>query len=162
MVEENSWQKAYDVVNSMIDTSQLKQIDYDTMSSREPKITVITEWQVFWIKYRINFYSQWHPCAYINLPKTSELIDILQKEWYDWIPFQTCHWWITFWQYVSEWDTRLPEWRWIGWDYWHAWDYADYMKDMSWASELHKRTTEEILIDIVEQIMVFREKSYLV
>jgi hypothetical protein len=43
MVEENTWQKAYDVVNSMIDTSQLKQIDYDTMSSREPKITVITE-----------------------------------------------------------------------------------------------------------------------
>jgi hypothetical protein len=43
MVEENSWHKAYDVVNSMIDTSQLKQIDYDEMSSREPKIIVITE-----------------------------------------------------------------------------------------------------------------------
>lgn len=162
MWEYNSRSKAYDIVQSFVNTLELKEIDYDKMSWRWKWVTELTSWKFMGITFRIVFYEMWHPCAYIKIPDDSSLIQILKEKGYDEIPCQTCHWWITFWQRTTDEDKRgFTKGRRIGWDYWHAWDYTDYMKDLSFVEELRKRTTEDILIEVVEQILALKDWEYL-
>ena len=155
-------EKAYDIVHSMIDTNWMKEIDYQKMSNPWAWVTELMSWQVFWIKFRIVFYQTWHPCAYIKLPDHSELIQILKEWWYDDLPCQVCHGWFTYWCWTPSDDWRwFEEWYWIWRDYGHLWDYTDYMKDYPiW--DMRKWTTEDILIEVVEQILEFRENWYLI
>lgn len=161
--EYNSRSEAYDIVQSFVDTLELKQIDYDKMSWCWKWVTELTRGTFMWVEFRIIFYDVGHPCAYIKVSDTDLMLrDIIKTEWYNGIPCQTCHWWFTFWQFTKEDDTRwFGEWLWIGWDYGHYWDYADYLKDLPSFEEMRKRTTEDILVEVVEQILALKKGGYL-
>lgn len=164
MDEKNLRQQAYDLVQTFISETAIKEIDYDKMTDKEGNTTIeLASWKIMWIEFRIVFYTLWHPCAYIKVPELCyELKNIIKTEWYDWIPAQTCHWGFTFWQFTKEDDARwFWEWLRIGWDYGHYWDYAGYLKDISFPEELRKWTTTDILIEVVEQILALREWGYL-
>lgn len=163
MSEKNLRNEAYNIVMSFIDETAIKEIDYDEMTWRGKWVIELASWKIMWIDFRVVFYEMGHPCAYIRVPEQCyELTNILKTEWYDWIPIQTCHWGFTFWQFTEEWDTRgFWKWLWIGWDYWHYWDYAGYYKDSYFKEEFRKRTTTDILIEVVEQILALKEWGYL-
>ena len=136
-----------------------EEIDYDKMYKKWSRI--LLEWEFMWIEIRIIFnWELWNPCAYIRVPdENKRLKDMVLYEWYDAIPNQTVHWWFTFWKKLK-WEDLRSDWVWLGWDYGHCDDYASY----HWAywfkfcENEKKRTVEEILAEIIEQILVFKDK----
>lgn len=170
MTEKNLRQKAYDIVMSFINETaikEIKEVNYDEMTWRWKWVTELATWTIMWIDFRVVFYEMWHPCAYIKIPEYAETLrNILRTEWYDEIPCQTCHCWMTFWQWTSDDDPRwFSKWRWIGWDYGHLWDYAWYYDTTDFNKEfiegLRRWTTTDILIEVVEQILSLKEWGYL-
>lgn len=135
-----------------------EEIDYDEMYKKGSK--VLLQWWFMWIEIRIIFHwDLWNPCAYIRIPdENKRLKDMILWEWYDAVPNQTVHWWFTFWRKLK-WEDLRSDWVWLWWDYWHCDDYVSYRKvywiNCEWDK---KRTVEEILVEIVEQILVFKDK----
>lgn len=131
---------------------EFKEVDYKSSE----KITILAEWKFMGINFKIVMYNRWVPCAYIRIPDDcKELLWVLKTVWYDYVPHCSVHWWFTYGKFLEE-----NNWwkRWLGWDYGHCDDYADYMKDVSFANKLKKRTTKEILVDIFEQIITFYDE----
>lgn len=135
---------------------EIKEVNYE---NEEDKI-VLAEWKFMGIDFKIMQYKLWVPCWYIRIPDDcKELIWTLKTEWYDYVPHCIVHWWFTFGKQLEEnnwWEFK--EWRWLGWDYGHCDDYAEYLRNVSFANKLKKRTTKEILVDIFEQIITFYDE----
>ena len=132
---------------------EFKEVNYESSE----KIDILAEWKFMGIDFKIVMYELWVPCAYIRIPDCcKEAIRTLKTEGYDYIPKSTVNWWFTFGKYLEEWNERwFEEGRWLGWDYWHCDDYAEYMKNVSYADKLKKWTTKEILVEVFEQIITF-------
>ena len=123
-----------------------------------------------WIDILILFYGRsWHPCAYFRIPDENHTLKrLVLYEWYDAVPFQCVNWWFTFWKEITKNDhERLEMWftPWvrIGWDYWHCDDYVSYYAEQ-WIKSLlwnKKRTTNEILREIIQQIYTLMDKGIL-
>ena len=135
---------------------EFKEVDYENTE----KIKILAEWEFMGIKFKIVMYNRWVPCAYIRIPDDcKEVIWTLKTQGYDYVPKSTVNWWFTFGRLLEEWNERgFEEWWWLGWDYGHCDDYADYMKDVSFADKLKKWTTKEILVEVFEQIITFYDE----
>ena len=89
-----------------------------------------------------------HPCAYVDVGGTA-----LAGKFYDDIDID-CHFGLTY----SEdhlYTVNKKSWF-IGWDYAHYTDYSGYMGYMSFAAELKKWTTQEIVDEckaVIDQIV---------
>ena len=138
---------------------EIKEVDYEC----EENYKILASWYFMGVDFKIVQYKKWVPCAYIKIPEhCRELRRVIISEWYDYVPHNTVHWWFTFGKLLAEWEREwLWEWLWLGWDYWHCDDYADYLKNVSFVKKLKRRTTKEILIEVIEQIITFYDEGVL-
>lgn len=114
------------------------EINYEEMTNKEwDKTTTVAKGTFMWIKFKVIFYSMWHPCAYIKIPEQNNI----EEMDYCKIHPCTCHWGFTFLD-SREW---LWEWLWLWWDYAHLWDSTHWWPWKKW-------TTHEIISEIFEQI----------
>ena len=162
----------YTIASEILDSIQckedMKEIDYDKMYKTGNHI--VLQWKFMWIDILILFYGRsWHPCAYFRIPDENHTLKrLVLYEWYDAVPFQCVNWWFTFWKEITKNDhERLEMWftPWvrIGWDYWHCDDYVSYYAEQ-WIKCLlwnKKRTTNEILREIIQQIYTLMDKGIL-
>lgn len=98
-----------------------------------------------------------HPCAYVEIPEKHDLYNVNNE---DELIDIDCHGGIT---YVSTTGLIKPsnenyrDGHWIGWDYAHVCDYADYLPvNFTMTNSLKKWTTKEIfedVKDVIEQLI---------
>lgn len=167
---EKNYSKIADEILESIERKQdeRKEIDYEKMYKTGDHI--ILQWKFMGVDVLILFYGKmWHPCAYFRIPdENGTLKRLVLMEWYDAVPFQCVNWWFTFWQEIEKTnDQRLKmwftPWVWLGWDYGHCDDFVSYYKEQ-WITGLmenKKRTTSEILKQIIQQIYTLIDKGIL-
>lgn len=136
---------------------------FEEVNYEETELKHLAHWYFMWFEFEILWYGHWAPCAYIRIPDNCiELVWILQHNWYSYVPKSEVHCWFTFGQYVKGMNFRkfTEGWR-IGRDYWHCEDYSDYLSDSIRADKLKKRTTKEILEEVIRQILVRKDAQLL-